>query len=421
MSTDGLDPIRRVYGVPSEAEVQPDANAANTVEQELLASSKELLDAWPRTTPPQEAVDAVCSAAMQEVYRPLLEAYGESEQESLQSGDARLAERELIRTTKEALDTLPNASADSSVLEAVKSAAATQALVPVRLAYGVDLEGATVEPGSTPHVEYELLASTKHALEQLPRHRPDASILRAVTSAAVPGAPVLRVASDRSPKRKEVRRKLVPALAWAASFVLVAISGIWVINQSGIDLQEQNDSAELADQVIQQEAPVDLEGSEDARSIEGGQADQAYVPGGPTATPQRAEATTGAQSPLFGRERAAEARLAAAGNRQEEVLREGAPVSADIAMASQPVVEALGDTNMPSSSDSDWNAGEDVRLLSLRLQQLANSNEGLEWGDEPSAFGAADSSADIGATGGFRTAGAPVRGNVQVRSNRDNN
>jgi hypothetical protein len=64
---------------------------------------------------------------------------------------------------------------------------------------------------------------------------------------------------------------------------------------------------------------------------------------------------------------------------------------------------------------ADWEAGEDVRLLSLRLQQLATSSEGLAW-DEPSVpLGSTDAS-DAAATSGIqpvRTGGVPA--NIEVR------
>jgi hypothetical protein len=76
------------------------------------------------------------------------------------------------------------------------------------------------------------------------------------------------------------------------------------------------------------------------------------------------------------------------------------------------------DTNELVVTVSEWDVGEDVRMLSLRLSQLANSSEGLSWDAPPTSLGAADLSADAPAEGirAVRSGASPARVDVQMRS-----
>jgi hypothetical protein len=73
-----------------------------------------------------------------------------------------------------------------------------------------------------------------------------------------------------------------------------------------------------------------------------------------------------------------------------------------------------------------WEAGEDVRLLSLRLQQLAETSEGLGWDEPPAPFGAAGATAEerldgvqpVGAGRGPAHIEVRMRTTTPVRSNR---
>ena len=79
---------------------------------------------------------------------------------------------------------------------------------------------------------------------------------------------------------------------------------------------------------------------------------------------------------------------------------------------------ARADTNELVVTVSEWDVGEDVRMLSLRLSQLANSSEGLSWDAPPTPLGAADLSADAPAEGirAVRSGASPARVDVQMRS-----
>lgn len=408
MSNDGLDPIRRAYDIPSDEQAVELSDAARA-EQDLLSTTKDVLDVWPKPNPPQAVVDAIRDGVAEMALAPLLHAYGKAEGELPEESRA-LVEFELLSTTKAALDQMPSVSAPSDVLDAVKATAATHTLAPIRKVYEDDAEGVALVAGTPLFAELELLQSTKAAVDQLPKHRPDASVLRAVALAAAPGAPKMRVASDRSPERK--RRRLMPALAMAASLAIVTMSGIWVFQQPGV---QQQDFAEAQLNALPGE-PQPL-GEDLAANVLEGEAD-AFIPGSPTVAPQRAEEFTSTPSqPLVGLQRAAAARRDQRGREQfadndfgaEDDLVAGGMVAADLQQ----------DTNAPTETVSEWEAGEDVQLLSLRLNQLASSSEGLDWDDSAVPLGSVDSSFSGAAMPGVSAVSStkPVRANVQVRSN----
>ncbi|MDX1439917.1 MAG: hypothetical protein R3284_08450 [Rubricoccaceae bacterium] len=421
MSTDGLDPIRRVYSVPADGE-KPDSLDSNETpesqyaEQNLLSSTKSLLDAWPRQAPPASSVEKVKDAAFAHLLEPMLSAYGKAEAVPPESGDPNFVEYELLRTTIAALDGIPPQFADEEDVAAVKAMAAAHVLAPVRKVYGEDTEGVAIVAGTPLHAEYELLKTTKEAVDGLPKSRPDASVLRAISAAAVQGAPALRVASDRSAKRS--RTSLIPRLALAASLVIVAVSGVWMLQQGG---QQTAEEIAQANPERPSSATPPLEQDTFADNDPRGEAEaglsQATSP--PVETRERQEAFRGGPNPAVSPERD----FSPAASRSDAFLGESAGSAQEVQLAGAVATDELADTNLPVATVSEWEAGEDVRLLSLRLQQLANSSEGLDWDESPTPFGAAEQDAGAAENSGIRAvnAGQPVRGNVQVRSNRQNN
>ncbi|MDX1420784.1 MAG: hypothetical protein R3181_12510, partial [Rubricoccaceae bacterium] len=110
---------------------------------------------------------------------PIRHAYGEAEGPPPAPGEPGYAEYRLLRTTREALDALPRRRPDASALEAVRAAVAAHALGPVRAAYG---EADPPAPDDARHAEYAVIRGAKEALDQLPKVRPDAAALDAVTA-----------------------------------------------------------------------------------------------------------------------------------------------------------------------------------------------------------------------------------------------
>ena len=69
-----------------------------------------------------------------------------------------------------------------------------------------------------------------------------------------------------------------------------------------------------------------------------------------------------------------------------------------------------------SAPGAAWEAGEDVRLLSLRLQQMAETSEGLSWDAPPTPFGAADDAAGARVEGLQTVGDGPARVEVRMRT-----
>ncbi len=418
---DGLNPIKHVYG-EEPAGTPPVPGTPEYAEFEALRTMKEALDGLPQPLPTANSVDAIKDAAVAETLLPLRHVYGE-EVAALNPDDARFAEYELLRTTKSALDTLPRVSADASVLDAVKMAASAQVLVPLQAAYGE-----TEAPGtdSEQHAEYVLLDSMRAALGQLPSSRPDASVVAAVLAAAKPGAPAMKVASDRPARSASIVRRWTPALAMAASLVVVAVTGLWVVEtfQPG----EQADSQLVADA---QHSPSDeanaftTPAEPDEAQEEASEADfsgSVAGSGQPTVSRDRLDGLVAERSTsAVGRTQSAGARLERrsaaqtpppppAPAREVDGLAESEVLMADVASGFDDA-----DTNKPVPAVSEWEEREDVRVLSLRLNQLANSSEGLSWDEPPTPLGAAGP-ATSGAMEGIRPVrSGPATGRVDVQ------
>lgn len=418
---DGLNPIKHVYGEKPSGPA-PEPGAPEYAEFEALRTMKEALDASPSPLPDEHVVDAVKAAAVTDVLLPLRHAYGEELAEgALDADDARFVEYELLRTTMAALDTLPRVRPDASVLDTVKSAAAAHVFAPLQAAYG---EGEAPTPDSPQYVEYALLSTTKAALEQLPAARPDADVIAAILAAARPGAPALKVASDRPALSKSNVRRWMPALAMAASVVIVAMTGLWVaqvfpVGQQAAESELLADAQPAAgDDAVALAAPAEPEAE-----LEEGPAPGLFSPlaagGQPTVSRDRLQGYVAARTPAPVNHGRAERRAVFQAppppppGRTADALAESETVLAD-------AVGGFGeaDTNMPGATVSEWDAGADVRLLSLRLTQLANSSEGLSWDAPPTPLGAAEPTAGVSTDGirAVRFGASAARVDVQMRS-----
>ena len=428
---DGLNPIKHVYGQEPSGPA-PEPGTPEYAEFEALRAMKEALDASPRSLPHEHVVDAVKDAAMAEVLLPLRHVYGEVYGEEVAKGaldtdDARFAEYELLRTTKTALDTLPRARPDVSVLDVVKTAAAAHVFAPLQVAYG---EGEAPAPDSPQSAEYALLSTTKAALEQLPAARPDAAVVAAVLAAARPGAPALKVASDRPAHSKSNVRRWMPALAMAASVVIVAVTGLWVARVSPVG-QQAPETELLADaetpagdDAVALAAPAEPE-AELLEAPPPGLFSPLFAGGQPTVSQDRLQGHVAARTPApVTRGRSERRAIAQAPPPPPPPPPSPLGRAADAPTESEMVLaDAVGglneaDTNAPVATVSEWDAGADVRVLSLRLSQLANSSEGLSWDAPPTPLGAADLPADAPAEGirAVRFGASSARVDVQMRS-----
>ena len=416
---DGLNSIKHVYGEePSGPAPEPGTPAY--AEFEALRTMKEALDASPNPLPHEQVVDAVKDAAMDAVLLPLRHVYGE-DVTVVDADDARMAEFELLQTMKSALETLPRACPDASVLDVVKSAAAAHVLAPLQAAYG---EGEALTSDSPQYAEYALLSTTKAALDQLPAVRPDAAAVVAILAAAKQGAPALKVASDRPARLKSNVRSWMPALAMVASVVVVAVTGLWVaqvfpVGQQAAETELLADAhASASEDAVALAAPAEPE-AEREEAPPPGLFSPLAAGGQPTVSQDRLQGYVAARTP---------APVLRSRSERRAVVQAPPPPTlgraADALAESEPVLievpDGFGetDTNESVTTVSEWDAGADVRVLSLRLHQLANSSEGLSWDAPPTSLGAADLSADAPAEGirAVRFGASTARVDVQMRS-----
>ncbi len=423
--TDGLDPIKHVYGEEPSGPI-PVPGTPHYAEYEALRSMKEALDGLPQSLPGLDLVDAVKDAALAETLLPLRLAYDDEVAGSeLDVDDARMAEFELLRSTKAALDLLPRVQPDASVLAVVKSAAATHALTPILAAYG---EEEAPKADSPQYSEYALLSSTKSAVDQLPASRPDASVIAAVIAASKPGAPALKIASDRPARSASVVRRWTPALAMAASLVVVAVTGLWVAQVfPGQDAPNSELIADAqlstADEAPAFSVPAEPE-AESQEAVSSDLANQFPESGQPAVAREPLQGFTAAPAQIPVSQRRSETNQSARldprppaspvlGN-DARGRRESDGLVADAVVGFGDV-----DTNKPVAIVSEWEAGEDVRVLSLRLNQLASSSEGLSWDSPPTQLGAAEPKISAGLDGirSVRANSTPGRVDVQMRSN----
>ena len=105
------------------------------------------------------------------------------------------------------------------------------------------------------------------------------------------------------------------------------------------------------------------------------------------------------------------------------------PPAASPASRSVPEAEALADgqprpggelATVPaavSASVPAWDVDDDVRVLSLRLQELRRQNQGLVWDESAEAFGApADAAGAAPGVQTVREGAAPTRAQIRVRA-----
>lgn len=416
---DALDPIRHLYRDDAPAET-PLPDGSPSVEYTLLAGTKSVLDQMPRQVPDKATLDAVKAAAAAHTLDPLRDVYSDAEG-SIPSG----VEHALLASTKSLLEAQPRVRPDVAVVEAVLALAAQHTLGPLRHAYG-DTEGSRVPDGAQ-QAEYELLVSTKAVLEAQPRQRPAASVLAAIaTAAGATGAAVMAPAAagaraaDR-PAQSRGSRRWGAWIGSAAALMIVAVSGLWALQNgptSDLSLQAAAPSEVQADA---ERSDTPLTEEEATRPFQEESFAVATPPSvGPTLTPER-QAVLGRVEPSVRAAAPPVVRLASpqdgvVGRREQETpaLENTSAFEGDLAVAGDDVAGAgLGEAVQTVAS---WEAGEDVRVLSLRLQQLAASNEGLDWDDPVVPLGATGGAAADPGIRSVRDGVTPSRVEARMRS-----
>ena len=429
---DALTPLRHVYGVEPIGAAEAPGDAGHP-EQEALRQLRDLLDTWPSRAPSPQAVAAVearasvVAAAVGQTDAALAQAFASRPQprpsssvvdavlaraaESVGAPDALPAgsptEAALLDQSLQALDRLPTSRPDAAVIGAIEARAAetSAALGAVRhvyldapavatveaealrqsraiveralasrpqprpssealdavLARAAEASGVEAEPGlEVPLVEGALLAQSLRALDRLPRPQPSPATLDAVRlAAATAGAAPVRddrpvPSADRAPVRPARRR--TPAGVWAgAAGLLVAALAVLVVRPFGGTTDETPITAAAVAEVADVPAPE----APEAEPVEEIAADLA-APAPSASAPGLAVA-----APLPGLVQAA-----------QRTARPAPPPSA-------PAPQVAAAAPAAPSDPPTWEASDDVRALSLRLQEL-DSEDALAWDDAPS-------------------------------------
>lgn len=370
-----LEPVAAEIG--DLAEAGPDSPEA-----EILRQSMAALDALPAATPSPEVLGAVFAYAADASVAPVLAAYGEGTSDS--------PEVEMLRQSVAALDTLPAQSPSPEARDAVTVHAAAASAAPVLAAYG--------EVSGVDSPEVPLLAASRQALDTLPTYAPSAAAMAAVMAAAAeasgaampvegtapataapataaPAARPKRRAKDRGAAVAARPRTRIGALAGLSTLAVAILAGLLFL-RSGDSLAPEADIVALAEPAPE-EAPVASAPAEPLADLapEPEPTPEAAPPEPPRPivprTAPRGPNADGfqpvaAQRPAPSPPSAARARSAP--EAEAAFMADAMPAEAD--------ASASGD-----AAPTDWDAGDDVRLLSLRLRQLREENAGLEWGE----------------------------------------
>lgn len=359
--------------------------ATTSVEDAIAEQSEAALATLPVYAPSAEAMDAVLVAAQEATFAPLLAASG--------GGEVAGVEAELLRQSLRALDALPHYAPDAEALAAVEGAALNATFAPLHAAYG---------DGTSDTPEAGLLAQSKQALGALPTYSPSAAALEAVMisaaaassvttiAAAQPASPAVRQrrASDRGAVQAARPRKMRGIVAGVATLAVALIAAVTLLDPGLGVVSPETEMVASADIVETTPAPAPMQTFAEPIAPQPDPEPLATVQA-PRPVVQRV-APSGPSADGF--DVAARQQVAASA----PALRSRAPRSR------APEAAALvAEADAAPEATTDWEAGEDVRLLSLRLQQLREQNSGLEW-DEPAVAFDGASGGSQGTTRGIQ-------------------
>ncbi|MEM1054946.1 MAG: hypothetical protein AAGI52_05425 [Bacteroidota bacterium] len=352
-----------------------------TPEGELLRQSVAALNALPAYSPSDDALAAVFARAEAESSAPILAAFGDAPSDES-------PEAVLLAQSVAALDSLPSYAPSEDTLAAVLAHAHAASVAPVLAAYG------EAEMEATP--EMALLTQSREALDTLPSYAPGGEALAAVLAAAA--VHTSGGASARPRRRATDRGAVVSGRTgvWAgmATLAVAVIAAVVFLRPPAELAPAQPETVE--------EVPAEVGSfAEAALALPETDPDAAGVAPPVVATPEQ-------QIPV---------RRAPRGPSAEGVT----PVVER--RAPDPVASAPAQADLVAEADDDlteaatnWDAGDDLRLLSLRLRQLREQNEGVGWDTPSVAFGDAGSD-PAGTTPGVQAVReGPPAGAIRMRS-----
>ncbi|HEX8298956.1 MAG TPA: hypothetical protein VF594_07305 [Rubricoccaceae bacterium] len=433
MSDDVLTPLRRAYGVevPGSDAAGAASGSSAQAETALLVQTRaavEMAVAGMDRQPPAATLAAVlarAALASDTSFAPLAAVralYGEP------AGTVHLAEAALLSQSRAAIESTfgaqtlsPSAAALAAVLD--RAAEATQrapepdapiavpVLAPLAVAYGLPLAPQIEAPATA---ETALLVQTRALLDGRPAGAGpseaaiSAILARATDAVPAQAAPVQAApaplqsmperpapAADRSPLPAARRGRRVGVWASAAAVAVALVFALMprptsapevppateagLVASSLAEVTPENDPAPTAESATAEPAMADATG------LTGPSADRVVVqPAAPVATappPVAAPAIAAQRTPTP----RVEARSAPAA-----VSRVPAPPPArpSVSRASAPdATTALVAADVTPSADGAWDAPENVRVLSLRLQDLGRGTANLGWDEPAEAFG----------------------------------
>ena len=399
-----------------------------SVEAALLRTTWNAVERAGRQVPPPDSVSRVLAAAGAAARASDLASlrsvlFGES------GSTESTVEAALLRTTMGALDAVPRSSPPANVVAALVEAAGVAAraseLAPVRSAVGV------TDPGDSVAEEL-LLRTTWDAVQRMPREAPPVSVVHAVLSAAHAAIPAplreagrLRRAADRPASRESRSFRRFAYLTAAMAFIGLVSVGLWATNTGRSDTTQQLASLDEqpSREPVAPEAPAEAESASPPAVAEGGTPSGAVPASGagrPVMAPPPATADFRPVEPQYARPVAPPPPPPRATDDvmqdQRVAARETAPSGAGVGLAASNRTESPGAglAGTPGVTPT-WEAGADVRLLSLRLKSLQERAAGIAWDEPPAALGALEEATP--ASTGFNAVGtgsAPARFQVRV-------
>ncbi len=431
--SDALTPLRQVYGL------EP-ASGPETPEHEGLRALRDALDAQPPLAPPADVLDAVLARAAEP--RDVL---------AFES-DAQAA---ALAPVLDALDRLPRPSPSDSVVAAIEARAAqavgslaavrhvyedapapaagtraavesdvlrqsrdaverslrsrpqarpSQSVVDAVLARAAEAQAQEESITADSPVEEAVLAQSFQALDRLPRYAPSAAAMDAVmAAAAVPPVPATRPGRPAAPARDRaaapVRRRPVGVWASAGALALAAVFALTLLPREAAAPE-----APAALAVAEQTEPAPQAPAEsDAEAA-------TPPPAAPAPTPfssaLAANQSAGGFTPAVERPSSGPSAPAPPPARATPRV---APPTPTVASATPVAALAADAAPLPT-----WEASDDVRALSLRLQEL--DTDDLAWDEPAEAFGARAASAS--GTPGVQAVGA-TRGRARMIDTND--
>ena len=413
-----LASLRHVYDVePPTGSAGDPATPGDSVEAELLRGMRRVLDARPAASPSESVVQAVLDQARSasSAARPLYAAYestapltGEAEvlRQSRTVLDRALASRPRPRPSAEVEALILARAADASSVTR-DAAPDTLELTPVAAAYGL---------ATSDSAEAALLGSTRDALDRLPTHQPDASTLDAILAQAAlapsPREASPAVAPDRAAAAPASRRRRAGGL-WAGSVALLAVALIALVAFPFGEPETETDAALSPVASLAQDAelaPADDEADAVDSSREAAPQTSAPLAMGPATGLVQRSAPRGPS--------ASDLTPVRAERRATSPSTLAQPPSTSSETEIVPADASLVDASQASSGTvPEWDVSDDVRLLSLRLQELRRQNQGLTWDQPAEAFGApATTNSTQPGVRAVREGSAPARAQVRVRS-----